>query len=350
MAYRKRLERDLDRWIAAGHVPAEKRTDMLAMVEQPRRLDAASTLAWIAAVMFGIAVIAFVAANWDGLPRLARFIMVLALFAACVSGAAWTAQRDRPATSNALTTLAALVFAAAVGLVGQIFDIAGKPSHALIGSGVAAAMLALAGRSTGAALVSLVLLCFGEAQLDGERMLFITFVAGLLAAVAAWSWKSAALAHGASIALLFAVGWSIGQLHAGNTGWFLFATAIFAVAAAFARWIWQSETSDIFSVYFGWFVWSALIFLVCAGLEGGSGAGKIPHRIAWLVAAGGAVTLGRMDRHALVTAAGVVFIIGAIAAILVDLGVDLMTAAALFGLCALIALAGGYLLRRRAKT
>jgi len=349
MAYRKRLERDLDRWIAAGHVPADRRADMLAMVEEPRRLDAAAALAWIAAVMFGVAVISFVAANWDGMPRLFRFIMVLALFAACVGGAAWTAQRDRPGASNALTTLAALVFAAAVGLVGQIFDIAGKPAHALIGSGVAAAMLALAGRSTGAALASLVLIACGDAQLGFDGKLVITLFAGLLAAVAAWSWKSAALAHGASLALFFAGAWTIASLDAGSTGWFLVATVIAAGVAAAARWLWRSGDADVFAVFYGWFIWIALAFLVCAGFEGGVGADKIPHRLAWLAAAGGVVTLGRHDRHALVTAGGVVFFIAAIAAILVDLGVDLMTAALLFGLCALLALAGGYILRRRAK-
>ncbi len=349
MAYRKRLERDLDRWIAAGHVPADKRADMLAMVEEPRRLDASTALAWIGAVMFGIAVIAFVAANWDGLPRLTRFLMVLGLFAACVGGAAWTAQRSRPGASNALTTLAALVFAAAVGLVGQIFDIAGKPSHALIGSGVAAAMLALAGRSTGAALASLILIGFGDAQLGFDGKLVVTLIAGLLAGVAAWSWKSAALAHGASLALFFAGAWTIASLNEGSTGWFLVATAIAAGVAAFARWRWQSGDADVFSTFYGWFVWIALAFLVCAGVEGGVGADKIPHRLAWLAAAGGVITLGRHDRHALVTAGGVVFFIAAITAILVDLGVDLMTAAMLFGVCALVALGGGYLLRRRAK-
>lgn len=349
MAYRKRLERDLDRWIAAGHVPAEKRADMLAMVEEPRRLDAATALAWIGAVMLGVAVISFIAANWDGLPRIVRFAMVLGIFAACIGGAAWTAARNRPGASNALTTLAALVFAAAVGLVGQIFDIAGKPSHALIGSGVAAAMLALAGRSTGAALASLVLIAFGDAQLGGDGRLFITLIAGLLAAIAAWSWKSSALAHGASLALFFAGAWTIGQSFEATSGWFLVATAAAAGLAGAARWRWQSGDADVFSVFYGWFVWIALAYLVCAGFEGGVGADKIPHRLAWLAAAGGVIALGRSDRHTLVSAAGIVFFIAAIAAILVDLGVDLITAAALFGVCALVALAGGYLLRRRTK-
>jgi len=348
MAYRKRLERDLDRWIAAGHVAAEKRADLLAMVEEPRRLDAATALAWIGAVLLGIAVIAFIAANWDGLPRIARFIMVLGLFAAAVAAAAWTAQHERPGASNALTTLAALIFAAAVGLIGQIFDIAGEPSHALIGSGVAAALLALAGRSTGAALAALLLIALGDAQLGDNRMV-LTLGAGVLAALAAWSWRSAALAHGASLAMFVAGAWTIGQLHDGAPGWFLVAAVIAVGVAAAARWRWQAGDADVFAVFYGWFVWIALAFLVAAGVEGGMGGQKLPHRLAWLAAAGGAITLGRHDRHALISAGGVVFLIGAVATVLVDLGVNLMAAAALFLVCALIALGGGLLLRRKAK-
>jgi uncharacterized membrane protein len=349
MAYRKRLERDLDRWIAAGHVPAERRGAMLDMVEDPKRLDAATALAWIGALLLGVAIIAFIAANWDGLPRIIRFALVLGLFAACIGAAAWTAHRNRPGASNALTMLAALVFAAAIGLVGQIFDIAGKPSHALIGSGVAGAMLALAGRSTGAGLAALLLIALGDAQLGGDGQLLLTLGAGVLAAIAAWSWKSAALAHGASLALFFGAGWTIAQLDDGASGWFLIASVVAAGVAAAARWRWRSGDADVFSVFFGWFVWIALAFLVAAGVEGGVGAQKIPHRLAWLAAAGGVIALGRHDRHAMVTAGGVIFLIGAVATLLMDLGVDLMTAAALFGVCALIALAGGFILRRRAK-
>ncbi len=349
MAYRKRLERDLDRWISAGHVPADRRAVMLAMIEEPKRLDAATALAWIGAVLLGVAVIAFIAANWDGLPRLARFIMVLGLFASAVCAAAWTAHHNRPAASNALTTLAALFFAAAVGLVGQIFDIAGKPAHALIGSGVAATMLALAGRSTGAGLAALLLIALGDAQTIDNHMA-ITLGAGLLGALAAWSWRSAALAHGASLAIFIAGVWSIAQLHDGEAGWFLVAAAAAAGVAASARWRWKAGDADVFATFYGWFVWIALAFLVCAGFAAsGTGPEMIPHRLAWLAAAGGAITLGRHDRHALISTGGIVFLIGAVGAVLVDLGVDLMTAALLFFACALAALAGGLILRRKAK-
>jgi hypothetical protein len=347
MAYRKRLERDLDRWIAAGHVSAEKRAPMLAMVEEPRRLDASTALAYVGAALLGLAIIAFVAANWDGLPRLIRFALVLALFAGAVCGAAWASARGRPGLSNGLATLAALIFAAAVGLVGQIFDIAGDPARALIGSGIAAALLSFAGRSTGAGIAALLLIALGDMQ-DGREALWWTFAAALPAAVAAWSWRSGALAHAASLALVVSTAWICARAE-GSVGWFLLAMAIAGGLAALARW--RADESDVFPTFYGWAVWGALAFLVGAGLERfDTGPEMIPHRLAWLAAAGGAIALGRHDRHAMVTAGGVIFLIGAVMALLADLGVDLMTAAAVFLVCALAALVGGLLLRRAGQS
>ena len=348
MAYRQRVERDLDRWVGAGHVGADRRAAMLAMIEEPRRLDAATALAFVGALLLGLALIAFVAANWDGLPRLVRFGLVLALFGAAVGGAAWAAGKARPAVANGLTTLAALIFAAAVGLVGQIFDIAGSPAHALISSGVAAALLALAGRSTGAAIAALVLIGLGNMQL-GDATPWWLLAAALPAALAAWSWKSSALAHAASFALLIAIGWLCGR-NGAAAGWFLTAAVAAAGLAAAARWRAQTADDAMFQTFYGWAVWGALAFLVSAGIDHMDvGPNMIPHRLAWLAVAGGAIALGRHDRHALVTAAGVLFLIGAVGALLVDLGVDLLTAAALFFACAIAALIGGLLLRRGAQ-
>ena len=127
MSYKARIEQDLDRWIASGLVPADSRAAILASIPDARRLDAATALAWVGGVLMGIAVIAFVAANWDGMSRLARFGIVLAAFLALAAGGAWAAQRQRPILADILLTVTVLVFAASIGLVGQIFDIVGAP-------------------------------------------------------------------------------------------------------------------------------------------------------------------------------------------------------------------------------
>jgi hypothetical protein len=73
----------------------------------------------------------------------------------------------------------------------------------------------------------------------------------------------------------------------------------------------------------------------------------VPHRAAWLVLAAAAAALGRNDRHGMITAGGVLAFFGAVSAILFDLGLSLMGAAALFLACSVLALAAGWLLRGR---
>src|SRR5215204_4879951 len=94
-AYKERVAQDLDRWIAAGHVSADKRTAILASIPDARRLDAATALAWVGGLLLGIAIIAFVAANWDVLPKLAQFGLLLLFFLALSGAAAWAAHKER---------------------------------------------------------------------------------------------------------------------------------------------------------------------------------------------------------------------------------------------------------------
>lgn len=346
--YRQRLEQDLDRWIGAGLVPAENRAAILADVGENRRLDAATTLAAVGALFLGIAIIAFVAANWDAIPRIVRFVLVLAVFLSLCGGATWAARRERPGLCNGLLALAALVYAAAIGLTGQIFDIAGSPPAALHGAGLAAGLLAVAGRSSGAAMTGLVLLGLGDIS-DGPfreaaEPPWLIFGAPLGVAFA-WKWRSAPLAHVAGLGL--AVGALLGLMRLGpptDTGLLLTAAA-FAAAAAAVRWK-RDAAGAVAGPLFGWCVLGALGFFVIAGFEGGAFEG-LPHRIVWLALSAGLLALARADRHGAAAGLAIVSLIGAVCAILFDLGLGLMSAAGVFLVSALAALIAGWLIRRR---
>ncbi|MGE0597781.1 MAG: DUF2157 domain-containing protein [Hyphomonadaceae bacterium] len=353
-SYKDRLQKDLDRWIDAGLVSADKRSAILDTVPDPKRLDAATALAWIGGALLGIAIIAFVAANWDGIPRLARFMLLLFFFAAAAGAGAWAAHKSRPLVSDIALTIAALVFAASVGLTGQIFDIVGNEKHALYASGVAAMALALAGRSAGAAIASMIFIGLGDFQdfeiFSNPDTAPWLIVFAPLAAFLALRWSSAPLAHAAAIGMLFALGWFVGRFDNEAALCLLFALMLAGCAAA-ARWLWKQDRAHA-GVFYGWTAWGALMFFAIAGYADsfdGGGTWGIAHRLAWLVASGATIALGRYDRHGLVTAVGVLSLIGAVAALLTDLGLDLMAAAALFFVSALAAMIGGFLLRRKAK-
>jgi uncharacterized membrane protein len=356
-AYKDRIKQDLDRWVAAGLVSADKRSAILDTIPDARRLDAATALAWVGGVLFGIAVIAFVAANWDVLPKLARFAILLGAFLALAAGGAWAAHRERLMLSNILLMIAALVFAASIGLTGQIFDIAGDPRAAAYGAGVAGFALALAGRSTGAATVALIFIALGDftdrewfSGLDSDApwMLF----AAPLGAFLALRWGSAPLAHVSALAIIYCFGWFAARVEA-EAGVFLFLSIGLGAMAAAARWLYTQERAFA-GVFYGWFACGALVFFAIAGYlpwfgDEGSQTAAVTHRIAWLAASGGLLALGRFDRHALVTAIGVLSIIAAICALMTDLGLDLLAAAGVFLLCAIAALVAGLALRRKAK-
>jgi len=347
--YKARLQRDLDRWIEDGLVPADNRGAILASVADGRRVDASVALGVVGALLLGIAAIAFVAANWDAIPRLARFGLILTVFLGVTGGAAWTSRGDaRPILTNTLLMVAALIYAAAIGLTGQIFDIAGDPQRALRAAGLAAGLLAVAGRSSGAGVAALVLLGVGEfaGRFDGGNTRWLIFAAPVGLALA-WLWNSKPLAHAASLALI--VGLialiSLYEREWGAAG-FLAGGAALAVLAGAARQMSDRRTAVIFML---WLVWGALLLFAVAGFDELKGAALIAHRAAWLVLAGGAIALGMHDRQSMITAAGVVAMIAAVCTILFDLGLGLMTAAALFGACAVIALVAGFVIRGRAK-
>ena len=348
-SYHEKVAADLDRWIAAGLAPKENRAAMLAMLPAQRRVDAATALAWVGGVLLGVAAIAFIAANWDGIARLARFAILLFTFAAAAGAAAWASHKERELTANVALTIATLLFAACIGLTGQIFDIAGEPKAALRGAGIAGFALALAGRSTGAAVAALALTALGDFSDNtfwstSSDAPWLIVAAPLCVALSLW-WTSAALAHASAVGVLLALVWFQSQTNLDGPLMLLFSVALFGTAAG-SRALVQQGTPHA-STFYGWSIWGALMFFALAGIDAApvsTGMG-VAHRLAWLALSGGAIALGRFDRHLMITGIGVLSFMGAVSMLLADLGLNLLAAAGLFFACALAALVGGLLLR-----
>lgn len=353
-AYKDRVQQDLDRWIGAGLVDAGKRDAILATLPDTRRMDAATALAWVGGVLLGVAIIAFVAANWDITPKLVRFTTLLIAFLGLAGGAAWASRKERPTLSNIMLTIAALVFAASIGLTGQIFDIAGDPRSAAYGAGIAGFALAAAGRSTGAALAGLVFIAIGDftehhwfSGTDSEAPWML--IGAPLAGYLALRWGSAALAHASALAIIYCFMWFASKAEA-DSSVFLFLSILMGAMAAGARWL-HAQDRAFAGVFYGWFTAGALLFFAIAGylpwFGSESGNGGIAHRITLLAISGGVLALGRFDRHGLVTAIGVLGVIASICALLSDLGLDLLAAAGVFLICAVVALISGLVLRNK---
>jgi hypothetical protein len=315
---------------------------------EARRLDAATALAIVGGLLAGVAVIAFVAANWSEIPRIVRFALILTAFLGAAGGAAWGNARKREVTSHVLLSVAACIFAAAIGLTGQIFDIAGSPPAALRGAGLAAAVLALAGRSPWTGVVGLVFIGLGDAAVTWQFNASVLplgwlVVAAPLGVLAAIYCRSQALAHASGIAGVLAV-LTVGRLGNGRQEiTFMSAAVVLALCAGLARTV-RERFGGPAGVLYGWFVWGALLWFGLAGF--GSQLSGVPHSLGWMLLALAAVALGRHDGHSAVTGAGVVGLFAAGTVLLFNLGIDLMTSAAVFAVCALIALGVAFALRR----
>ena len=124
MSRKRRLERDLDRWIAAGWVQPEHRAAILAdHAGRPGPWSAAGAGLILGAVLLALAALSFVAANWAGMPALARFALILGALWAALGTAGEAFRRNNPALGHALALVGAALFGAAIMLTAQTFNI-----------------------------------------------------------------------------------------------------------------------------------------------------------------------------------------------------------------------------------
>ena len=100
--------------------------------------------AMLGALMLAASVSAFVAANWQEIPRTVRLAGILTLIAGCFVPALLLQRRGMPTGADAAVTLATLCYGAGISLVGQMYHLPGDwPAGAMliaIGGLVAAAL------------------------------------------------------------------------------------------------------------------------------------------------------------------------------------------------------------------
>ncbi|MET3579721.1 putative membrane protein [Mesorhizobium robiniae] len=148
-SYSSRVRADIARWLQAGLIDAPTADALTRDVEanQRRSLSFGSILAMMAALLFGAAVLIFVAANWEAIPRLARVAALFAIIIAGYVGGAVLKARDHAALGEALWIVAAAAFGGSIALIGQMYHLSGDEASALITWGAGTALAAVALRS-----------------------------------------------------------------------------------------------------------------------------------------------------------------------------------------------------------
>ncbi|MER9443921.1 DUF2157 domain-containing protein [Mesorhizobium sp. M0340] len=148
-SYSSRVRSDIARWQQAGLIDAPTAVALTRDVEANERksLSFGSILAMMAALLFGAAILIFIAANWEVIPRLVRVAALFAVILAGYVGGAVLKMRDHAAIGEALWIVAAAAFGGSIALIGQMYHLSGDEASALITWGAGTALAAVALRS-----------------------------------------------------------------------------------------------------------------------------------------------------------------------------------------------------------
>lgn len=158
-SYRKRLDADLTRWVGEGLLSAASAGAIRRQVAAEGGFRLPALLGLFGGLLIASSVAAFVAANWEEIPRLVKLAMILAAVIAALGIAARLEGKGSPAGGDAAATCGVLVFGAGIALIGQMYHLpADWPAGALLVA-IGALAVALFLRSNGALAIAFVALC-----------------------------------------------------------------------------------------------------------------------------------------------------------------------------------------------
>ena len=156
--YRGRVERDLVRWREAGWVTPQGETAIRQdLTKDKRTLGLANSLAMLSAVLIGFAIMSFVGANWQDIPRLVRLGMLFAGLWVSYGLAEVLTRRGMPGFANAAILLGVSIFGASIMLISQMYHIDGNPPDGVLAWFAGALLAGVALRSNPTLALAMIL-------------------------------------------------------------------------------------------------------------------------------------------------------------------------------------------------
>ncbi len=122
-SYRKRLEADLVRWVGEGLVSADSAAIIRrALAQEGSGFKLPALLGLFGGLLIASSVSAFVAANWEEIPRIVKLVMILLAVAGALGISARLESRGSTGGADAAATCGTLIFAAGVALGALALD------------------------------------------------------------------------------------------------------------------------------------------------------------------------------------------------------------------------------------
>src|SRR5215831_1024847 len=157
--YRHKVERDLARWQTAGWVSEAGASAIRSDLASRRSpFGIAPIFAMLGAVLFGCAVMSFIAAHWTAMSKLARLALLLAGLWGCYGGAFSLFRRQLSAFAQAAVLGGIAVFGASIMLIAQMYHLEGNPPDAVLTWALGALLAAVLIRSRPALAATFVLM------------------------------------------------------------------------------------------------------------------------------------------------------------------------------------------------
>jgi uncharacterized membrane protein len=324
-SYRKRLEADLAAWTRAGLIAAEQAAAIrrAALVDKGG-MKLPSVLGMLGGLLLASSVAAFVAANWQEIPRLLKLGAILGAIIAALFVAYRFGRRGSERAADAAATCAALIFGAGVALVGQMYHLpADWPAGALlVGCGALAVAVLL--RSDGALLVAFACIAgwLTGLTMDGTGVTPLNLLVLAPAFALALGRERRAVHHAAVLALglwLFLAGGDLigPRLFATQLAYWLFIAVAATSLGALAT---DRGWPHLFTAFLPWGLvgyvaaMAAQLGRVLEARAGGAGLADLPVVLAGLGAAASLAALWQLarDRRSATLLAGALLFAGVI--------------------------------------
>lgn len=132
--YHARLRKNIARWVDKGLIDT-RTADALARdaaIQPSQGTSFGSVLAIMASILIAAALLVFIAANWEAMPRIVRVLGLFGLITASYVGGAWLKLRDHPAFGEGLYLVGAAAFGGAIALLGQMYHMSGDEIAAIL--------------------------------------------------------------------------------------------------------------------------------------------------------------------------------------------------------------------------
>ncbi|MHB2264718.1 DUF2157 domain-containing protein [Aliihoeflea sp. PC F10.4] len=143
---RRIVQREIDHWEKRGLIDRAIGDRLRADISSRHvgGVRVVETLVVMSAVLFAAAILIFVAANWDAIPRIVRCALLAATILAANTGGAWQKARGNKHVAEGLWIVGAAAFGASIALVGQMYHLSGDAAGAFLTWYIATAVSAVA--------------------------------------------------------------------------------------------------------------------------------------------------------------------------------------------------------------